>query len=234
MGNVTTKKRQCKACLKEYQPYSNRQRYCSETCKRGTSTCLQCNKTFVPKSNTTSQYCSSKCWYAWNKAQNDAECSVCGKEFHKKAPDQVCCSWDCSAEYRTKQRPSCKVCGKPVKSMKNTYCSKSCVGKARGFNTAFPVGSKRTNHDGYVSIKTENGWVKEHRYVMQEHLGRPLESQESVHHINGKKDDNRIENLELWKKKPAQPSGVRSVDYHCVGCICASISVEEPVVIETD
>lgn len=80
------------------------------------------------------------------------------------------------------------------------------------------TGGRRVSSDGYVYVKCpghvegrkRGGWGLEHRMVMADTLGRALYADESVHHRNGDREDNRRENLELWSRW--QPVGQRVED----------------------
>jgi hypothetical protein len=68
---------------------------------------------------------------------------------------------------------------------------------------ARPVGYRRHDSHGYVQVKAPShpraylGFVREHVLVAETMIGRPLRDDECVHHINGKRDDNRPENLQV-------------------------------------
>ena len=84
----------------------------------------------------------------------------------------------------------------------NGFCSK-CVHS--GANSGNRRGGKKLSIYGYVLVKNldhpnadKNGYVQEHSLVMEKKLGRYLDKKEVIHHIDGRKDNNRRKNLQLF------------------------------------
>ena len=94
---------------------------------------------------------------------------------------------------------------------KSCGCYRSDLSKSRvGENHPSWKGGTR-DPSGYVRLSMgHRSYILEHRYIMETHLERKLLPNETVHHINGVKDDNRLENLELWVS--SHPSGQRAED----------------------
>lgn len=190
------------------QPSGNRQRARVKVCE----TCLD---KFVTYPIGATRFCSRKCWRR--------PCKRCGETFTPKTKRTEYCSLRCSRGVGT-----CEQCGKEYVYSHHgakRFCSKECF-----YEYTVPVGAVVLDSSGYSITKVSPGtpgtkragnrahWMWSHRYVMQQKLGRTLLKTERVHHINGKRGDNRPENLELWKR--THPAGVRSADYHCAGCRC--------------
>jgi len=91
----------------------------------------------------------------------------------------------------------------------NTHYRQHKKGLTPGFIAA--AGKTTVTSDGYRMVPVPGRYkMLEHRYVMEQHLARPLLPEENVHHKNGDRLDNRLSNLELWNT--SQPRGQRIQD----------------------
>lgn len=173
------------------------------------------------------------------------KCEACDIEFEngsKWHPNRKYCSRKCCsiAGHRKRRNLSiknlnliCCVCNTKFtqKRANNTeYCSRECkkLGVSRKSRGLCVRGSKKhVKGTGYITTSgykiismkhanaTKRGQIMEHVFIMSNELGRPINKKETVHHKNGIRSDNRIENLELWSS--SHPPGQR-VEYKIQWC----------------
>ena len=133
-------------------------------------------------------------------------CSNCQRSFTNTTRHKECGS--CRTK---KKRVPCPICQQPMK--KSAKTCQGCLPRTQSSNPNWKSG-KTYHKAGYCLVRCPDhprsnkhtGYVLEHILVMEAKLGRPLLPSENVHHINGIKDDNRADNLELWlKPQPYKP-----------------------------
>lgn len=167
------------------------------------------------KGSTPKRFCQA-CFYKGRTIKNlkrvDLVCQNCQKEF---------------------SLPQCHVGREGRGRYAGKFCSRPCTWEFWRKNGQSPtqrkkVGDATVLSDGYLELympeypyavqeweagirtRYARGHIKEHRYVMEQWLGRKLFAWENVHHKNGNRQDNSRKNLELWCK--TQPSGIRLED----------------------
>lgn len=178
----------CKRCGTEFKARSPAAKFCSVACRELDCAielkCRRCNVSFMakPSHKDRRHYCSYACRDA-AKSERVAEVRKCGH---------------CGKDFETPRYKDIK------------YCCKRCA----RFGMAQTKRSEGTdghlNKQGYKVISRESKAMLEHRHLFEKHLGRPLHPWENIHHKNGVKADNRLENLELWVTR--QPKGQRVED----------------------
>lgn len=113
----------------------------------------------------------------------------------------------------------CVICGEyfyvpqyRLKKSETKYCSRSCLAKdkLKKYNSVYRFKKSDKPLHKYKIIRINGKQVREHRWKMEQHLGRKLESWEHVHHINDDSFDNRIENLIVLSNSDHQKIEVKN------------------------
>jgi hypothetical protein len=209
---------------KESETKRSKKIYCSHECsnrgkrKRSLVCCAICERSFekhdkdIKRSN--GHYCSRECWNK-KRAERNILCIQCNLIIDTSTTrySKKYCKVCYAARYKEKYPESYnkhekhKVRIKRNLPLDHPPLRINHVGQ-EGWFTA--NGYRKIYRKGHPNSKDKNGSILEHVYVMSEFLGRPIQKHENIHHKNGIRYDNRIENLELWCR--GQPGGQRVKD----------------------
>jgi len=103
--------------------------------------------------------------------------------------------------------------------MPDKYCSLSCTGKAAHETQFKKARGWSLDKHGYVILSKggKSGYGQpEHRAVMEAHIGRPLKPHETVHHKDGNRRNNALDNLELWSSRHGKGQRVSDKIAFCI------------------
>ncbi len=147
------------------------------------------------------KYCTRTCWKealaieALERPAPTFECAQCKKVVARKRTPKT-------GQYNLQPK----------------FCGRECASLAGKHNAGLPLHVKQ--RDGYILV-CQGGrrakYVPQHRIVMERAIDRPLRKEETVHHKNGQRDDNRIENLELWNSRHGKGQRVSDKIEFCAG-----------------
>jgi len=174
--------------------------------------CVICNVEFKMKYNSTGKYCSYKCANLGRTNRIDKECAVCNKKFDDhSAGVKKYCSKECY--YKMKKIRGDKVewtdgmrerMSERMSGDKNPGYGKPS--KLKGIKRPDISGEKHPNYirgyylnkEGYKIIGKR---TRLHRKIVENFIGRELMEEEIIHHIDGDKQNNNIENLKIVSRK---------------------------------
>jgi len=156
-------------------------------------------------------------------------CNYCGNAFERKSwhtntrwSTAQFCSRDCQRRAKrtlgVPRQKECVLCGvtffRGIRSSlsweKATCCSKQCLGMAQRGTANPSYKGGHTRPTGYRIIYVDGKQMLEHRFVMSQHLGRPLLTEEVVHHIDGNPANNVLSNLQLLPDNGEHTHGEKS------------------------
>lgn len=143
--------------------------------------CLYCNSEFniKPYRKDTAKCCSRKCLWHITKSQREPKrlAKITGEKAHNNSGMTKICKL-CEKEFHIS----------PSRKIIKHYCGMKCYGKAQEAK----IKSKR-----YKRITVDGVRYLEHRYIMEQYLGRKLKPEEHVHHKDRNTHNNDISNLEV-------------------------------------